>query len=239
MSIARLLLVFVAITMLAGATCGEQSLTAHDAEYKVKISVFSGKLNTSLRRTENGYVAHHVIKTTGMSRLISRGRMDVTSEFTTAYDGIRPMSFKAVDTLRKDPPVDLQFDWTRKEAFGTVGPDEVALQLDGIAHDSVSIQYALMHDLLNGEPNDAYTLFDVDKMRIANVSNAGTREVRTKAGKFTAVGIRTQREGSSRITTMWCVEELGYLPVIIEQHRKGKLNFRATLVKYAPLAKQN
>lgn len=232
------LLAFLAVISLAGVAHGANTLTAHNAEYKVKISVFSGKLSTALRQTDDGYIAHHVIKTTGMSRLISRGRMDVTSEFTRTADGVRPVSFKAVDTIRKDPPVNLRFDWVSNEAVGTVGTDEVVLQLNGISHDSVSIQYALMHDLLSGDPAEQYTLFDVDKMRITNVSNAGTRQVRTKAGKFEAVGIRTQREGSSRTTTMWCVAELGYLPVIIEQHRKGKLNFRATLVKYVPLANE-
>jgi hypothetical protein len=34
---------------------------------------------------------------------------------------------------------------------------------------------------------------------------------------------------------MWCVAELDYLPVIIEQHRKGKLRMRAVLSNYAPL----
>ncbi|MCH8137152.1 MAG: hypothetical protein IIB77_14350 [Proteobacteria bacterium] len=43
-----------------------------------------------------------------------------------------------------------------------------------------------------------------------------------------------QAEGSSRTTTLWCVEELDYLPVIIEQHRKGKLRMRATLIRYTP-----
>jgi hypothetical protein len=38
--------------------------------------------------------------------------------------------------------------------------------------------------------------------------------------------------GSSRVTTLWCVPELEYLPVIIEQHRKGKLNLRAVLASY-------
>jgi hypothetical protein len=71
-------------------------------------------------------------------------------------------------------------------------------------------------------------------MRIANVTDAGTKKIKTKAGTFDAVGIRHQKEGSSRTTTMWCVEELGFLPVIIEQHRKGKVNFRATLVRYTP-----
>jgi len=41
--------------------------------------------------------------------------------------------------------------------------------------------------------------------------------------------------GSKRITTMWCVEALDYLPVIIEQHRKGKLKMRAVLSSYSPL----
>jgi hypothetical protein len=33
---------------------------------------------------------------------------------------------------------------------------------------------------------------------------------------------------------LWCVEELGFLPVLIEQHRKGKLRVRASLRKYEP-----
>ena len=209
-------------------------LTPHTAEYKVRISVVSGQLNTELRRTEKGYIAHHVIRPTGMARIITRGTMDVTSEFDDLPDGVKPVRFQAVDTIRDDPDVDLSFDWTNNEAVGTVGDEHVRLQLDGIAHDSVSIQYELMHDLLSGSSDDQYTLFDIDKLRIANVTNVGEKAVKTKAGEFMAVGIQHQKEGSSRTTTLWCVEELGYLPVIIEQHRKGKLNFRAKLVKYSP-----
>lgn len=160
--------------------------------------------------------------------------MDVTSEFDSQADGIKPVRYLAIDTIRDKPDVDLRFDWSTNEAIGTVGDENVHLQLDGIAYDSVSIQYELMHDLLTGNPSKQYTLFDVDKMRVANVSIVGEKEVNTKAGKFVAVGVQHQKEGSSRTTTLWCVEELDYLPVVIEQHRKGKLNFRAKLVKYSP-----
>jgi len=37
------------------------------------------------------------------------------------------------------------------------------------------------------------------------------------------------------VTTLWCVEELGYVPVLIEQHRKGKLRMRAELQTYTAL----
>ncbi len=215
-------------TALAG------DLTPHRAQYKVKIKVLSGKLNTELRATDGGYSANHVIKPTGLSRIVSTGNMNVTSEFETGPDGVKPVSFHEIDTIRDDPETRLSFDWSTNQVSGTVGTEDVTLQLEGIAHDNVSIQYALMHDLLYAEPADTYVLFDVDKMRIADVKDAGKKTVKTRAGRFDVIGISHQRKGSSRVTTMWCAPELGYLPVIIEQHRKGKLNFRATLTSYTP-----
>ncbi len=233
MRFARLITALI-VVVFASLALAETALTPHTAQYKVKISVVSGQLNTELRRTADGYVANHVIKPTGMSRLITRGTMDVTSTFSSEADGVRPIRFQSVDTIRDDPDEDLTFDWTTNEVSGTVGEENVLLQLEGIAHDSVSIQYELMHDLLNGEPDEQYVLFDVEKMRIANVSIGGEKKIKTKAGTFTAVGIQHQKEGSSRTTTLWCAKELDYLPVVIEQHRKGKLKFRATLVSYTP-----
>lgn len=223
--------------MLATAPASAtQSLMPHKAEYKVKISLVSGRLNTELRASEDGYVARYVLKPTGLSRMITRGKMDLTSEFTSECDGVIPVSFKSVDTIRKDPDVDLRFDWDTNQAKGTIGEEETTLQLDGISHDSVSLQYELMHDMMNGGTSSQYLIFDTDKMRVANVRNVGTRRIKTKAGTFDAVGIQHQKEGSSRVTTFWTVEKLGYLPVIMEQHRKGKLKFRATLTKYTQIA---
>jgi hypothetical protein len=34
---------------------------------------------------------------------------------------------------------------------------------------------------------------------------------------------------------MWCVQELDYLPVIIEQYKKGDLIMRAVLSSYTPV----
>lgn len=226
-------LAFITIAVLAMPAASAADLTPHTAEYKVKIKILSGRLNTELRATESGYVATHVVKPTGLARLRG-GKMQVQSEFETAAEGVMPVAFHELDTIRDDPETRIQFDWTANQASGTVGREEVVLQLDGISHDNVSIQYELMHDLLNGGPSETYVLFDVDKMRVANVRNIGTKSFKTKAGRFEAVGIQHQKEGSSRVTTLWCAPDLDYLPVVIEQHRKGKLNFQATLTKYNP-----
>jgi len=217
---------------LAGA---ETPLVPHTAEYRIKIKVLGGRLRTELKADADGYTATHVIKPTGMSRMLARGAITETSGFSSAPDGVRPVMYRSVDSLsREKSRVEIQFDWETGEAHGTVNNEAVLSALDAIAHDRVSIQYELMHDLLNSEPSAQYTLFDVDRLKTINVRNIGRKEVKTRAGKFDAVGIQHQAENSKRITTLWCVEELGYLPVIIEQHRLGKLRMRATLASYNP-----
>jgi hypothetical protein len=145
MSFVRSLLVISGLILVmppAAAT----SLIPHTAIYEVKIKIVSGRLNTDLRTTADGYIANHVIILMGMAGMISRGKMDVRSEFVNSDDGVRPIKYESIDTIRDDPKVDLTFDWEKHEATGTVDGSPIALPLVGITHDSVSIQYALNHE---------------------------------------------------------------------------------------------
>ena len=223
------------LLVLAAPLSVATELTPHKAEYKVRVSIVSGQLNTELRKTDNGYVATHIVKATGLSRVLTDGVMMVTSEFSSVDDGVRAMTYHAVDTVRHEPETKITFDWVDHVARGTVGDEPVELPLDGISHDAVSIQYELMDDLLNKRYNDTYVLFDIEKMRVAHIRVIGRKTVETKAGEYQVIGIQHQKEGSSRVTTMWCAPALDYLPVVIEQHRKGKLNFSASLTSYTPL----
>ena len=63
-----LLLLFIATPLVA-----ETALTPHSATYKVKISVLGGELRTRLDATDTGYEAKHVIRATGMARMLARG----------------------------------------------------------------------------------------------------------------------------------------------------------------------
>ena len=214
----------------------ETVFTPHQAEYKLKISVLGGQLNTELRVTPDGYVATHVVKPTGMAKLLASGRISETSRFRTTDDGIRPVNYRSDDSLSRDKTqASIQFNWETGEASGTVDDQAVSSIIEDFAYDRVSIQYVLMFDLMNGGPSSQYILFDIDELKTVMVSNIGHRTVKVPAGKFDAIGVQHQAVGSKRITTMWCVEALDYLPVIVEQHRKGKLKMRAVLSSYLPL----
>jgi len=227
---------FVAVGLLAGPADASGKLTPHTAEYKVKISVVSGRLRTELQATESGYVARHNIKPTGMSRLFARGEISEVSTFANGDDGLIPQAYQSHDSLSRDKVrADITFDWDKNEASGKVNDEEITSIMEGLSYDRVSIQYELMHDLLSDGPSDKYRLFEVDKLKTIMVRSIGEKKVRVPAGKYTAIGIQHQAENSSRVTTLWCVKELDYLPVIIEQHRKGKLKVRATLKNYTPV----
>ena len=227
---------FLAIFVLAAPSWAETSLTPHKAQYRIKISVLGGQLNTELRATADGYRATHSIKPTGMSRMLSSGRIDESSEFARHPDGIRPTTYVSNDTLTRDKTrAAITFDWVNGEASGTVNDEVFQSEINGLAFDRVAIQYELMSDMMNGGASEEYILFDVDKLKTVTVRNIGRRSVKVPAGTFEAIGVQHQTPGSKRVTTMWCVKELDYLPVIIEQHRKGKLKMRAELSDYSLL----
>lgn len=226
----------LAALSFAGPAQAQTALTPHIADYKVKISVLGGNLRTKLSSTANGFTAERITTPTGFAKLVAGGTIQEVSEFSVTADGLRPSRYYSNDEIsKKAGETSISFDWDTGEATASHNDQHVSAVLEDLAHDRLSIQYELMYDLLNELPVDSYLVFEVDKLRSLQITKVGTQTVKVPAGKYEAIGIRHQAEGSSRVTTFWCVEELGYLPVIIERHRKGKLQMRAMLKAYTAL----
>jgi hypothetical protein len=229
--------VFLAAIALPQLVVADTGFTPHSAEYRVKFSFVSGRLRTELEETETGYKATHRVQPTGFVKLFANGAIEETSSFTVTDDGVLPVHYVSHDTLSKNPThAVVDFDWSKRRMSGAVNDLQVIEELETFVRDRVSIQYQLMLDLLQDGGSGRYVFFDIDKFKTANVRVVGTKQVKVPAGRFEVVGVAHQSENSSRVTTLWCAKELGFLPVIIEQHRKGKLRLRATLRKYTPAA---
>ena len=141
-------------------------LTPHTAEYKIKISVLGGKLNTTLEATENGYRAESAIQATGMSRMLARGAIRESSVFEYGEEGLRPNRFLSTDSLSKrGQNVDLTFEWNDSKVSGYIDNEDFSAELDGLVHDRVSLQYGLMFDLLQGAARDNYALQDAEELK--------------------------------------------------------------------------
>jgi hypothetical protein len=231
-SVLALITVSLFLPALASA---ERALTPHVAEYKIKVSILSGKLRTEVKLTDDGYSANSVLKAAGIASLFVRGDVTERSEFAIVEDGVRPLIYHSVDKISKeDKFMDFVFDWEKNQVTGKIDGEDFVLDLEDRAHDRVSLQYELMLDLLNDSRTAEYTLVDDDEIKSLQVTYVGTETVKVPYGKFEAIKIQHRKEKSNRVTTLWCVEELDYLPVKIEQHRDDKLAVRAVLNKYKP-----
>ena len=212
------------------------ALVPHEAEYRVKISVAKGTLTSRVQATDDGFVARSEIKPKGFASLLMNGSIVEQSTFAVTTDGVRPQHFESVDTLTKDQKnVTMDFDWQDGNVSGTVGDADFSFALDGMVHDRVSIQYELMLQLINGKSGKEYVLLDGDELKVLTVKSIGTKQLDVPFGEFEALGIAPSKLNSSRVTTLWLAPELGYLPVIIEQRRKGKVRVRAVLSDYRRL----
>ena len=222
--------------VFSGTGMASDSLTPHAAEYRVKISVLGGKLNTHVERTETGFFAESAIVATGLSRILVHGTIRENSEIESVDGALRPLRFRSVDTLSKGgQTVDLAFDWDKHVVGGLIGGEEFHTDIEDNVQDRVSLQYSLMADLLSGIERSQYLLQDEEELKVLSITNIGTQKMKVPFGTFEAIGIQHRAENSSRVTTLWCVKELGYLPVVIEQHRDGKRQMRAELTSYTKL----
>ncbi len=231
------LLLGAAVWLGAPAALADAALTPHSAEYKVKISVLSGRLNTRLAVTDEGYEATYHVEPKGLAAVFTSGEIRTVSAFTETERGLLPIHHVTADSIsKKKIQADLDFDWATDTVTGTLNGKAVEIPLDGVVHDFVTLQYVIGRDLQNGGVRDTYIMFEPDELKVLNVTSVGDDVVKVPAGRFEVIGIRHQGEGSSRSTTFWFARELGYLPVVIERHRKGKLQMRAELREYRPEA---
>lgn len=224
-----------ACCLASGAAAGDDTLVPHTAVYKVKISVASGTLTSRVAADGDDYRVTSVIEPKGFVGLFFRGKIEENSRFSVGDDGVIPRHYWSSDELSSDPKeMDFNFDWTGRSVSGTVNGEVFEYPLEREVHDRVSIQYELMHNLVTGIEGSGYALLDDDELKEIEVRSIGRETIKVPFGRFDAVGIQHQAAGSKRITTLWCAEELGYLPVLIEQSRKGEVRVRAVLADYQP-----
>ena len=225
---------FLLLSML-NVTAGSEApmLTPHRVEYNLRISVLNGKLSTVVTAVGAGFMANSVIKPVGLTKMFARGTIQESSFFLADEHGVRPEQYRSVDTLsREDQAVAFDFKWAEDRVEGTINGEPIGFDLVGRVHDRVSIQYQLMFDLLTGGAQDAYVMLDGDELKYLEVRNIGTRTIKVPYGTFEVIGIQHGEKNSSRMTVLWCAQELGYLPVVIEQRRDGKVHVRAEMTGY-------
>ncbi|MEM7081483.1 MAG: DUF3108 domain-containing protein [Pseudomonadota bacterium] len=234
-------LVVSAAAVVAAVPSVHADFQAHSAYYDVRINVLKGAMTTELRKDEAGYRGTSRIKPRGLARFATRGEIVNQSIFQLSDQGVQPLAFTGSDMISKrKKQASLNFDWDALRVTGQAAQKKSGKRIETVIdteaetdmHDAISLQYALMHDLHNDALKAHYTLLDGSDIKRINITRLEPAALRVPYGEFDVVPVQHQVEGSSRITTFWLAEELGYLPIKIEQTRKGKRLMRAELGNY-------
>jgi len=86
--------------------------------------------------------------------------------------------------------------------------------------DDLSIQIALMVELLAGREPHQFQMIDKNTVREYRYTREAQESVSTPLGKIDTVVYRSQKTGSPRVTRFWCAPSRGYIPMRVEQ-KKG------------------
>jgi hypothetical protein len=153
----------------------------------------------------------------GIGRMFSeRPLQQSTLQVTDA--GVRPLHYKADDgTSSTKRDADVQFDWDHQRVTGFYDGAKIDMPLEPGTQDDLSVQIALMVELLAGHTTAQFLLIDNNKPREFHYAREGTDSLDTPSGKVDTIIYRSWKIGSPRVTRFWCAPSRGYIPIRVEQ----------------------
>ena len=154
-----------------------------------------------------------------------RSTMEVTAS------GVRPLSLvfdDGSDDSAKD--VRVTFDWASSSVRGNDREKSFDFEVPTGTQDSVSVQAAMIFDLLAGREPGSYWILNGSKLQQYRYWPEGPATVVTPYGKFDTVVWASQRDGSKRVNRVWHAPSLGYVPVQAIQFNKGRPDVQLKLV---------
>jgi len=146
-------------------------------------------------------------------------------------EGVRPLHWTLDDgkSGRKDDG-ELRFDWAAQRVHGEVEGEPVDLPTEPGLQDRSSIQIAVSTALLRGVEPGTIALIDDNRIKYYTYVPKEPATLQTKLGRLEARVYESTRPGSSRVSRLWLMPELDFLPARAEQIRKGKLETVMELV---------
>jgi hypothetical protein len=145
-------------------------------------------------------------------------RPALRSTLRIGAQGVQPLSFKA-DGGGAEHNANVTFDWGAGRASGVYESVPVDMPIKPGIQDDLSVQIAMMVELLHGRTPEQLWMIDKNSIREYRYQREGTAAIDTALGRIDTVIYSSQHPGSPRVTRFWCAPSMGYLPLRIEQKR--------------------
>ncbi|MDH5693957.1 MAG: DUF3108 domain-containing protein [Gammaproteobacteria bacterium] len=228
----RLYSLLLAFTLLPPAvTNAEHFPPAFSAEYDVKKGFLKvGEASRHLKVFSKNKVEYtSVSKTTGLVGALLGDHITQTTMLEYAEGRPRPLIYHYRRTGRENYEVNQKYDWNKKHVYIQVDKDKLSYDFPPGSQDQSSYQLALMIDLAHGKRNFDYHIAENRRLKTYHIKHLRDETVDSIYGDLKTVVISHEDNKGNR-TTLWCAEDLFFLPVKIE-HRENGISFTAYLTR--------
>lgn len=226
-------LLLAALLSAPAASAGGDALPAplrtFEAEYRVMRSGLRlGTTAVRLAAREQGWRYRSVTEAEGLFALFVDGDAVETTAFTVHDGGLRPQRYHHEEPDAEDN-VRVDFDWAAGEARVQRADGEHTLGLEPRTHDPFTVILSVMQAVAGGARAVTFPAIDDDgEPTELRFEVSGREAVEVPLGRYETVRVRRVRD-DKRSTVTWLAPELGWLPVQVEQRRKGDLVARMEL----------
>jgi hypothetical protein len=206
------------------------------ATYHVSFrGIGAGTLRMEWRRDSGSdrYVFETRANPSALAKLVVSDSAFERTTLELTPDGLRPLSWEA-DGGRSGEKGNgkLVFDWNANTVTGTDEGNPVKLALEPGIQDRLSIQIGVMMSLINGEEPGTIAMINGDSVRRYTYTRGKSETIRSpEMGPLETIVYESTRPNSNRLSRVWHVPSLEYLPARAEQVRKGKIETVMTLIE--------
>lgn len=220
----KAVIMLLGVALAGPAAAGERPLP-FVAEYKASYAGFSGDIRMELAPagTDDEFIYRVTTRARGLARLIRPGTATEEARFRVADDRLIPLRYSIDDGTKKgEDDTSIDFDWSSGTAHSVYEQSAEKLELEPDVHDRLTTDLKVMRSLRDGEPLEHFRIAEKNAIRDYEFVYRGEETIEVPAGQFATRKYLRQRIGSSRATLIWFAPALDYLPVRIEQLKRGK-----------------
>lgn len=123
----------------------------------------------------------------------------------------------------------LDFDHQKLVVNYQYGKKSGQAKMPGNTFDRISMQLALRCDLIKGNSNGRYTVFDRNKLKTYQFKVLGKETIDTPIGKLETTKVELVRENKDRQTLLWFSNNHNFLLVKLQQNESSSSDLEITI----------
>ncbi|PID61223.1 MAG: hypothetical protein CSB44_07910 [Gammaproteobacteria bacterium] len=180
---------------------------------------------------------HYVLQTRprGVFKLAGKGHILEESHFriVDSENGVELQSidYKYRQDKERRRSVDATWDWEARAITSTYRGETATFDFAAPVIDRLSVTLLMMNALRHDFYGATIKVFDNHRIKNVELINEGNELLKTPLGDIETIRVTNRNAaGGSRTTTTWFAPSLDYMPIRIEQRKRGKLVARLKLI---------